>query len=108
MLKNLLVMALGALVLVGCGTSESGSGASIGVGNPYPMSRYTCQDGTQLAVRLLGESASVSVNGAAAVDLPAMGSDGTTYSNGQQTLRIVQGTLSWGVGRAAPTACTGG
>ena len=108
MLKNLLVMALGALVLVGCGTSGSGSGASIGVGNPYPMSRYICQDGTQLAVRLLGESASVSVNGATAVDLPAMGSDGTTYSNGQQTLRIVQGTLSWGVGRAAPTACTGG
>jgi hypothetical protein len=44
----------------------------------------------------------------AAIDLPAMGSDGTTFSNGRQTLTIVQGRVSWGVGRAAPTSCTGG
>ena len=42
------------------------SGPSIGVGNPYPVSSYVC-DGTRLAVRLMGESASVSVDGAAAV-----------------------------------------
>ena len=86
----------------------SASGASIGAGNPYPVSNYTCQDGTHLAVRLLGDRASVSVNGVAAVELPSMGSDGTTYSNGRHTLTIAQGRLSWGVGRAVPSACTGG
>ena len=50
-------------------------GASIGVGNPYPVSNYVC-DGTRLAVRLMGESASVSVDGATAVDLPAVGKSG--------------------------------
>lgn len=33
--------------------------------------------------------ASVSINGDTAVDLPSMGLDGTTYSNGQHTLTIV-------------------
>ena len=60
------------------------------------------------AVRLLGDRASVSVNDTPAIDLPSMGSEGTTFSNGQRTLTIVQGRLSWGVGRAVPTACTGG
>ncbi|MBO9646989.1 MAG: hypothetical protein J7605_00645 [Variovorax sp.] len=81
--------------------------ASIGVGNPYPVSNYVC-DGTRLAVRLMGEKASVSVDGAAAVDLPAMGNAGTTFSNGRQTLLIEQGRTSWAVGRAMPVACTGG
>ena len=80
---------------------------SIGAGNPYPVSTYVC-DGTRLAVRLMGESASVSVNGAAAVDLPAMGQAGTTFSNGRQTLIIEQGRTSWALGRAMPVACTGG
>jgi hypothetical protein len=79
---------------------------SIGVGNPYPVSSYVC-DGTRLAVRLMGESASVSVDGAAAVDLPAMGQSGT-FSNGRQTLLIEQGRTSWAVGRATPIACSGG
>ena len=82
------------------------SGASIGVGNPYPVSKYICEDGTRLAVRLMGESASVSVNDAAEVILPSMGADGTTFSNGPLTLTIVQGRLSWGVGRAVPSACS--
>lgn len=43
--------------------------ASIGAGNPYPVTNYTC-DGTRIAVRLMGDRASVSVDGAAAVDLP--------------------------------------
>ena len=106
MLSNLLVAAISALMLASF--EHSPSGASIGAGNPYPVSNYTCQDGTHLAVRLLGDSASVSVNGATAVDLPSMGPDGTTFSNGQRTLTIVQGHLSWGVGRAVPSACTGG
>jgi hypothetical protein len=106
MLRNLLTAAISALMLAGFG--HSASGASIGGGNPYPVSNYTCQDGTHLAVRLLGDRASVSVNGATEIDLPSMGSDGTTYSNGRQTLTIVQGRLSWGIGRAVPSACTGG
>ena len=80
---------------------------SIGVGNPYPISSYVC-DGTRLAVRLMGNSASVSVDGAAAADLPAIGKSGTTFSNGRQTLLIEQGRTSWAVGRATPVACTGG
>ena len=90
--------------LGGCGGRRCRPGA----GNPYPVSEYKCQDGTDLAVRLLGDRVSVSVNGEAAVDLPAMGTDGTTYSNGRWTLSIVQGQLSWGVGRAMPSPCTGG
>jgi hypothetical protein len=84
------------------------SGASIGAGNPYPVSKYTCQDGTHLAVRLFGDRPSVSVNGETEIDLPSIGLEGTTYSNGQRTLTIVQGRLSWGVGRAVPAVCTGG
>ena len=80
---------------------------SIGVGNPYPVSSYVC-DGTRLAVRLMGESALVSADGAAAVDLPAIGASGTTFSNGRQTLTVEQGRTSWTVGRAMPVACTGG
>jgi hypothetical protein len=81
--------------------------SSIGVGNPYPVSSYVC-DETRLAVRLMGERASVSVDGAAAVDLPSIGNSGTTFSNGSQTLIIEQGRTSWAVGRAMPVACTGG
>jgi hypothetical protein len=106
MLRNLSIATISALMLATC--EHSALGASVGAGNPYPVSNYTCQDGTRLAVRLLGDRASVSVNGATAVDLPSMGPEGTTYSNGQQTLTIVQGRLSWGVGRAVPSACTGG
>ena len=86
--------------------SNSQPGASIGVGNPYPVSNYLCEDGTRLAVRLMGESALVSVNNAAEVNLPSMGPEGTTFSNGPLTLTIAQGRLSWGVGRAVPSACT--
>ncbi len=106
MLRNLSIAAISALMLATC--EHSALGASVGAGNPYPVSNYTCQDGTRLAVRLLGDRASVSINGATAVDLTSMGPEGTTYSNGQQTLTIVQGRLSWGVGRAVPSACTGG
>ncbi len=106
MLRNLWIAATSALMLA---TFEhSASGASIGAGNPYPVSNYTCQDGTRLAVRLLGDRASVSVNDAAEVELPSMGPEGTRYSNGKWTLTIVQGRLSWGVGRAVPVACDGG
>lgn len=106
MLRNQSIAAISTLMLASSGHAESG--ASIGAGNPYPASDYTCQDGTHLTVRLFGDRASVSVNGAPTVDLPAMGTEGTTYSNGRWTLTILQGRLSWGVGRAAPSPCTGG
>ena len=106
MLRNPAIAAISILMIASL--EQSASGASIGVGNPYPVSTYTCEDGTRLAVRLLGDRASVSVNDAAEVELPAMGLDGTTYSNGRLTLTIIQGRLMWGVGRAAPSACTGG
>ena len=106
MLVNMSVLAISTLMLASF--ANSASGASVGAGNPYPVSNYTCEDGTRLAVRLLGDGASVSINGASAVDLPSMGPDGTTYSNGQHTLTIVQGRLSWGVGRAMSSTCTGG
>ncbi len=106
MLGHLSIAAISALMLAS--SEQPTPGASVGVGNPYPVSKYMCQDGTHLAVRLLGDRASVSVNGTTAVDLPSVGSEGTTFSNGRQTLSIVQGHLSWGVGRAMPSACTGG
>ncbi|WP_432283998.1 hypothetical protein SLT36_19455 [Aminobacter sp. BA135] len=106
MWRELAIAAIGVLTLTNLG--HAASGAAIGGGDPYPVSDYSCEDGTRLAVRLLGDRASVSVNGAAAIDLPALGQDGTTYSNGRQTLTIIQGRLSWGVGRAVPSACTGG
>ena len=37
----------------------------------------------------------VSVNGAETVSLPALGNDGTTFTNGRQTLYIKQGLVSW-------------
>lgn len=107
MLRNLSIAAISALMLAGSVNADE-PGASIGVGNPSPVSDYTCADGTRLAVRLFGDRASVSVNGEAEVNLPAMGTDGTTFSNGRWTLTIEQGRLSWGVGRAVPSECAGG
>lgn len=104
MLKNIAIVA-GSILMI-ASFSHSASGASIGVGNSYPVSNYICEDGTRLAVRLFGDRASVSVDGAAEVNLPSMGLEGTTYSNGQRTLTIVQGRLSWGVGRAVSSACS--
>jgi hypothetical protein len=103
MLRNLSITTIGIMMIAASGSWASG--ASIGVGNPHPVSNYICEDGTRLAVRLLGDSAAVSVNDAAEVELPAMGSDGTTFSNGRLTVTIIQGRLTWGVGRAVPSAC---
>jgi hypothetical protein len=99
------VGALAALTLTGCHHVQPQP--AIGGGNPYPISTYVC-DGTRLAVRLMGERASVAVDGATAVELPKSGDSGTTFSNGRQTLIIEQGKVSWAVGRAMPVACTGG
>lgn len=91
---------------VATGLTGSASDASIGVGNPYPVSNYVCEDGKRLAVRLLGESASVSIDDAAEITLPSMGPEGTSFSNGMLTLTIEQGRLSLAVGRAMPFTCS--
>ncbi|NKC05005.1 hypothetical protein HED55_23000 [Ochrobactrum haematophilum] len=56
----------------------------------------------------MGEHASVSVNGKRAIELAAVGEKGTRFSDGQHTLTITQGQLSWRVGQAKTSACTGG
>jgi hypothetical protein len=108
MLFRFALGAIAALTLASCQhlMPEPTPGASIGVGNPYPVTNYNC-GGTRLAVRLTGERASVSVDGAAPVDLPVTNQSGTTYSNGRQTLIIEQGVTSWASGRATPVVCTG-
>lgn len=106
-LPGAIIGALATVALAACQKSTPAPEQSIGAGNPYPVSEYVCE-GTRLAVRLMGESASVAVDGAAAVELPKVGESGTTFSNGRQTLLIEQGQLSWSTGSATPVACTGG
>lgn len=106
MKEPITVSALAALVLAACAASAppptEGPAASI---MPRPTEHYTCERGTRLAVKLLGESAEVGVDGANAVSLPAVGKDGTTFSNGRQTLYVKQGVVSWAVGRMAVESC---
>ncbi|WP_372012797.1 hypothetical protein [Pseudoxanthomonas sp. 10H] len=84
--------------------------ASIGGSGPtHPVSRYQCGD-TQLGVQLLGESAAVTVDGGAPVQLPEQGSTSgkTVFSDGQHTLTIEAGQLAWTPPQGTPVACTGG
>ena len=104
-MKRHQVFAVAGLMLASCNTVPEGSKASI---LPEPVVAYSCQDGTQLLVKLLGATAQVGVNGAAPISLPNMGQTGTTYSNGRQTLTIVQGRTSWALGKMMPVPCTGG
>ena len=96
------VAALTVLVPAACAASPPLPAASI---LPRPTDRYTCERGTKLSVKLLGESAEVSVDGAAAVSLPSLGEDGTTFTNGHQTLYVKQGVVSWATGRMAAQTC---
>lgn len=73
---------------------------------PAPVVTYTCERGTKIAVKLLGAAAEVGVNGDAPVSLPVLGDEGTTYTNGRMTLMIVQGKVSYAVGRMAAENCT--
>jgi hypothetical protein len=101
------VAAVAVLVLTACSPSPPppaavGPAASI---MPPPTETYTCERGTKLSVKLLGETAEVGVDGAAAVSLPALGEDGTTFTNGRQTLYVKQGVVSWAIGRMAAETC---
>lgn len=103
--KTLAVNAV--LVLAACAASPPLSDPAKPVASimPPPTERYTCERGTKLSVRLLGETAEVGVDGAGAVSLPALGEDGTTFSNGRQTLYVKQGVVSWALGRMAAEVC---
>jgi len=104
---SITVVAVAVLVLAACSPSPppptaAGPAASI---MPRPTEKYTCERGTRLSVQLLGETAEVGVDGADAVSLPALGEDGTTFTNGRQTLYVKQGVVSWAVGRVAAETC---
>ncbi len=107
MTTSMSVATVAVLVLAACSpspppTATAGPAASI---MPPPTERYTCERGTKLSVKLLGETAELSVDGATAVSLPALGEDGTTFTNGRQTLYVKQGVVSWAIGRMAAETC---
>ena len=98
--------AVAALGLAACTASPPPASAGHGMSiMPRPIDKYTCERGTRLSVKLLGETAEVGVDGAAVVSLPAIGGDGTTFSNGRQTLYVKQGLVSWAIGRMATETC---
>jgi hypothetical protein len=70
------------LFLAACSASPPPSAAAGPAASimPPPTERYTCERGTKLSVKLLGETAEVGVDGAADVSLPALGKDGTTLA----------------------------
>ena len=101
------VAAVAVLVLAACAPSPTAPPSvepTASIMQP-PTERYTCERGTKLSVKLLGETAEVGVDGADAVSLPALGEDGTTFTNGRQTLYVKQGVVSWAIGRMAAEAC---
>jgi hypothetical protein len=97
------VSAVAVLVLAACAPSPPPPAAAEPAASimPRPTERYTCERGTKLSVKLLGGTAQVSVDGADAVSLPALGQDGRTFTNGGQTLYVKHGVVSWAIGRLA-------
>jgi hypothetical protein len=104
---SITMTVIAVLVLAACSPSPPPPAAAGPVASimPPPTERYTCERGTRLSVKLLGETAEVGVDGASAVSLPALGKDGTTFTNGRQTLYVKQGVVSWAVGRMAAETC---
>jgi len=104
---SIMVAAVAVLVLAACSPSSPPPAAAESAASimPRPTERYTCERGTKLSVRLLGETAEVGVDGADAVSLPALGQDGTAFTNGRQTLYVKQGVVSWAIGRMAAETC---
>jgi len=99
------------IVVAACRPQESAAPATtIGGGGPtHPVVGYMCGE-TKLVVQQLGESVSVSVNGAAPIALrqTSSTSDRVVYSNGRQTLTVQAGQLAWAAGRASSVKCVGG
>ncbi len=104
---SITVAAVAVLVLAACSPSPPPTAGAEPAGSilPPPTERYTCERGTKLSVKLLGETAEVGVDGASAVSLPALGQEGTTFANGRQTLYVKQGVVSWATGRMAAETC---
>jgi membrane-bound inhibitor of C-type lysozyme len=73
---------------------------------PAPTVNYACGD-KKLAVKLLGATAEVAIDGGEVMSLPVLGDEGTTYTNGRHTLFIKQGVVSYATGRMAAVTCTG-
>ncbi len=57
-----------------------------------------------MSVRRLGETAEAGVDGPTPCHCP-LGEDGTTFTNGRQTLYVKQGVLSWAIGHMAAETC---
>lgn len=113
---RMILLSAAALTLSACGGGEgenvetpdaepqAAADAPTGIVIDHPMEYYTCGE-TRLAVRLLGAAAEVSENGGETLTLPALGEEGTTYTNGARTLFIQNGAVSWAVARAAAQPC---
>ena len=104
-MKSTMIVLAAGLVLASCSHDRPGQRPSI---LPQPVVAYACQDGTRLTVKMMGSTAQVRVNGGARIMLPVMGTDGTMYSNGRQTLTVRQGQVSWALGKMMPVPCMGG
>ena len=108
MKASIMAAAVAMFILVACAPNPPPRAAAEPAASimPPPTERYTCEHGTKLSVKLLGETAEVGVDGAEAVSLPALGEDGTTFTNGRQTLYVKHGVVSWAIGRMAAQTCT--
>lgn len=111
MLRQLSICAALLLGATACKPQQPAEpGASIGgSAGAHPTSKYRCGD-TDLGVQLLGESATISVEGGAPVNLVEQATtDGrTVFSDGRQTISIEAGQLSWTPPQGASVGCTGG
>jgi hypothetical protein len=104
---SITVAAVAALVLDACAPRPQPPAADAPAASimPRPTENYACERGTKLSVKLLGETAVVGVDGADAVSLPALGEDGTTFTNGRQALYVKRGVVSWEIGRMVAESC---
>lgn len=111
MLRQLSICAALLLCATACQPQQTAEpSASIGgSGEAHPTSKYRCGD-TDLGVQLLGETATVSVNGGTPINLAEQAAtDGrTVFSDGQQTISIEAGQLSWTPPQGTSVGCTGG
>ena len=99
---RILIFAL-ALGLAGCGTTMMAPPVS----HQLPLHGqivYQCDNGSQIAVDLTGNSAQVAIVGGPSMVLP---NAGDAYSNGRYTFRGGGESASWQTPGQAPVACRG-